>query len=78
MDAVRIIAIVLIISGLWSLVDGSFSYTRETHKTRESKSGSLEVSVKEIQTVYIPDWAGIGAIIAGSLLLNRKRAGGDN
>ena len=75
MSAVKIIAIALIIAGLWGLVYGSFSYTRETRKTQETKSGSVEVSVKDTQTVYDPVWAGVGAIMAGSLLLtlaNRK------
>jgi hypothetical protein len=72
MSAVKIVAIVLIIAGLLGLVYGSFSYTRET---QEAKLGSLELSVKDTQTVYVPVWVGVGAIVAGGgllLLSNRK------
>ena len=33
------------------------------------KLGSLELSVKEKKTVSVPVWAGVGAIVAGGLLL---------
>ncbi|MGZ7124112.1 MAG: hypothetical protein ACXVIT_11420 [Halobacteriota archaeon] len=72
MSAVKIVAIVLIIAGLLGLVYGSFSYTRET---QEAKLGSLELSVKDTQTVYVPVWVGVAAIVAGGGLLlfsNRK------
>lgn len=75
MSAVKIIAAVLIIVGLLGLIYGSFSYIREIRKNQEIQSGSLEVFVKDTQTVHVPVWAGVGAIIAGSLLLtlaNRK------
>jgi TRAP-type C4-dicarboxylate transport system permease small subunit len=66
MDAVKIVAMVLIVAGLLSLAYGSFSYTKETH---EAKIGPLELSVKEKETVNIPVWAGVGAIIVGGILL---------
>ncbi|MDD1610629.1 MAG: hypothetical protein LUO95_08520 [Methylococcaceae bacterium] len=66
MNAVNMIAIVLIIGGILGLVYGSFIYTRET---QEAKIGPLELSVKESETVHIPVWASIGAIVAGSGLL---------
>jgi len=47
-------------------VYGSFSYTKETH---EAKIGPLELSVKEKETVNIPVWAGVGAIVVGAVLL---------
>jgi hypothetical protein len=59
-------AIVLIVAGVLGLVYGSFSYTKETHET---KIGPLELSVKEKETVNIPVWAGIGAIVVGGALL---------
>jgi hypothetical protein len=73
MNANRMIAIVLIVAGALGLAYGGFSYTKETH---QAKIGPLELSVKETQTVNIPLWAGIGAIVAGGLLLvlgERKR-----
>ena len=66
MNAVNMIAIVLIMGGILGLVYGSFIYTRET---QEAKIGPLELSVKESETVDIPVWASIGAIVAGSGLL---------
>ena len=73
MNAVRLIAIALIAAGILGLAYGSFSYTKDTH---DVKLGPIELSVKEKQTVNIPVWAGVGAILVGGLLLafgNTKR-----
>jgi hypothetical protein len=72
MNIVKIAAIMLIAGGILGLVYGSFSYTKETHR---ATLGSLELSVKDKQTVNVPAWAGIGAIVIGGVLLlvgNRK------
>jgi len=66
MSAVKIVAIVLIVAGVLGLVYGSFSYTKETH---EVKLGPIELSVKNKQTVNVPVWAGVGAIVIGGALL---------
>ena len=66
MNAVKIAAVVLIVAGILGLVYGSFSYTRETH---EAKLGPLELSVSDKQTVNVPVWAGVGAIVIGGALL---------
>jgi TRAP-type C4-dicarboxylate transport system permease small subunit len=66
MNAVKIAAIVLIGAGVLGLVYGSFSYTKETH---EATLGSIELSVKEKQTVNVPAWAGVAAIVIGGVLL---------
>jgi TRAP-type C4-dicarboxylate transport system permease small subunit len=66
MSAIKIAAIVLIAAGILGLVHGGFSYTKETH---EAKIGSLELSVKDKDTVNVPVWAGVGAIVVGGLLL---------
>jgi uncharacterized membrane protein YidH (DUF202 family) len=66
MNATKLIAIVLIAAGVLGLVYGSFSYTKETH---QAKLGPIELSVKEKQTVNVPVWAGVGAIVAGVVLL---------
>jgi hypothetical protein len=72
MSAVKIVAIVLVVAGILGLVYGTFSYTKETH---DVKLGPLELSVKEKQTVNVPIWAGVGAIVAGGglLLLAHKK-----
>ena len=66
MDTIKIVALVLIVVGILGLVYGSFSYTKETH---EAKIGPLQLSVKEKETVNIPVWAGVGAIVVGAVLL---------
>ena len=66
MNAVKVAAIALIVAGILGLAYGSFSYTKETHGV---KLGSLELSVKDKQRVNVPVWAGVGAIVAGGVLL---------
>ena len=73
MNGIRIAAIVLIVAGILGLVYGGFSYTRETH---QAKLGPLELSVKEKETVNIPLWAGVGAIVIGGVLLVAGRGKG--
>jgi heme/copper-type cytochrome/quinol oxidase subunit 2 len=65
-SALKIVAIVLIVAGIAGLVYGKFTYTKATH---EAKLGPIDLSVKEKQTVNIPLWAGVAAIVAGGLLL---------
>ena len=73
MSTVKILAIVIILAGVLGLVYGSFSYTKETH---EAKVGNIELSVKDKQTVNVPIWAGVGAIVVGGglLLLSSKKS----
>jgi len=66
MSAVKIVGIVLIVAGILGLVYGKFSYTKETH---DVKLGQIELSIKDKQTVNVPVWAGVGAIVVGALLL---------
>jgi hypothetical protein len=66
MNAVKIAAVVLIAAGILGLLYSSFSFTKETH---EVKLGPVELSVKEKQTVNVPVWAGVGAIVVGAVLL---------
>ena len=66
MNLIRIVAIVLIAAGVLGLVYGSFSYTKETHS---AKLGSLELSMKDKETVNVPQWLSVGGIVAGVLLL---------
>ena len=72
MDAIKIAGLALIVAGILGLVYGSFTYTKETH---EAKLGPIEMSVKEKETVNIPVWGGVGAIVLGGglLLLGSKK-----
>ena len=66
MNALRVVALALIVAGVLGLVYGGFSFTRETH---QAKVGPIELSVTEKERVNIPLWAGIGAIVIGGVLL---------
>ena len=66
MSAIKIAAIVLIVAGILGLVYGGFSYTKET---QQAKIGPLELSTKDKETVNVPVWAGVGAIVIGGILL---------
>lgn len=66
MNASRIIGIVLIVAGALGLAYGSFSYTKDTHT---AKIGPLQLSVKEKETINVPVWAGVAAIVAGGVML---------
>jgi TRAP-type C4-dicarboxylate transport system permease small subunit len=66
MNALKIVAIALIVAGSLALIYGGFSYTKESDQV---KLGPIELSVKSKETVNIPVWAGVAAIVAGAALL---------
>jgi multidrug transporter EmrE-like cation transporter len=66
MTPLRIAGIVLIVAGALALAYGGFSFTKETHK---AEIGPLKMSVQEKERVNVPQWAGLGAILAGVVLL---------
>ena len=66
MNASKIIGIVLIAAGALGLAYGSFTFTKDTHT---ANIGPLTLSVKEKETINVPVWAGIAAIVAGGVVL---------
>ncbi|MDO9132724.1 MAG: hypothetical protein U1E02_34605 [Hydrogenophaga sp.] len=66
MNTAKLVGIILIAAGAIGLIYGSFSYTKDTSAV---KLGPLELTVKEKETVNVPVWAGIGAIVVGAALL---------
>ena len=66
MNALKVVALALIILGALALAYGGFSYTSETH---HADIGPLHMSVSEKERVNVPLWAGVAAIIAGGLML---------
>jgi multidrug transporter EmrE-like cation transporter len=70
MNAVKMFAIVLIVAGALGLAYGGFTYTKETH---QAKLGPIELSVKDTETVNVPVWVGVGAIVAGMILLFARK-----
>jgi hypothetical protein len=70
MDALKTVAIVLIVGGVFALIYGGFSYTQDTQAAR---IGPIELTVSDTKTVNIPVWAGIGAIVAGASIVLARR-----
>lgn len=66
MNAIKLAAIALIVAGFIGLAYGGFSYTKATH---DVKLGPIALSVKEKQSVDLPIWLSVGAIVVGGLLL---------
>jgi len=66
MNAVKLVAVALIIAGGWGLAYGRFSYTKET---QQAQLGPLQLTVSDQETINIPVWAGAAAIAAGLLML---------
>ena len=66
MNSSKLAGVVLLVAGVLALVYGGFSYTKDTTAV---KLGPLELTVKEKETVNVPLWAGIGAIVVGAALL---------
>jgi hypothetical protein len=65
-NAMKFLGVLLLVGGILALAYGGFTYTKETHET---KIGPLVLSVQDKQTVNVPIWAGIGAVVIGGLLL---------
>lgn len=66
MNAIKILGIILVIAGILGLAYGKFSFTKDSHVAR---MGPMEFTVKDRETVNIPLWAGVVAIVAGGALL---------
>ncbi len=66
MKTAQIFGALLIAAGAIGLAYGSFSYTKESQAV---KVGPLELTVKQQETVNVPVWFGVGAIVLGAALL---------
>jgi hypothetical protein len=66
MNSIKMAGIALIVAGALGLFYGAFSYTRNTHRMHV---GSLELSMTDKETVNIPVWAGVAALVAGGAML---------
>jgi hypothetical protein len=66
MNSIKMAGVALLVAGALALVYGGFSYTKDTTAV---KLGPLELTVQEKETVNIPLWAGIGAMVVGGVLL---------
>lgn len=72
MNVVKLIGVLLIAAGLIGLLYGGFTYTKTTH---DAKVGPIEFSVKDKETINVPIWAGVGAIVVGAGLLVAGKKG---
>lgn len=66
MNAVKLVAIVMIVLGGLGLAYGGFSFTKDRHT---AELGPLKMSVDEKEHVNIPVWAGAGLLVVGVVLL---------
>jgi TRAP-type C4-dicarboxylate transport system permease small subunit len=65
-NAVKIAGLALILAGVLALIYGGFSYTKDSH---QAKVGPIELSISEKETVNVPIWVGVGAIVIGGALV---------
>lgn len=66
MNAMRVVGALLLVLGLVGLMTGGFSFTKDT---TQAKLGPLELTVKEKESVNVPQWLSIGAMVAGAVVL---------
>ena len=66
MNPLKGAAIVLIAAGAAGLIYGGFTYTKDTHT---AQIGALQMTMQDRQTVNIPVWAGVAAIVVGAGIL---------
>ena len=66
MNSLKGVAILLLVAGALALVYGGFTYTKKTHK---AELGPISFAIKDKETVNVPVWAGIAAVVAGGVLL---------
>ena len=66
MKAMRIVGVLLLVLGLAGVLTGGFSFTKDT---TQAKLGPLELTVKEKESVNIPQWMSLGAMVVGGVVL---------
>jgi len=66
MNAMRIVGVLLLMLGLAGFLTGGFSFTKDT---TQAKLGPLELTDKEKESVNIPEWLSLGAMVLGGAAL---------
>ena len=66
MKAMRIVGVLLLVLGLAGFLTGGFSFTKDI---TQAKLGPLELTVKEKESVNIPQWMSLGAMVLGGVVL---------
>jgi len=66
MNPMRIAGIILLVLGLAGLLTGGFSFTKDTTK---AEIGPLKLQIQEKESVNVPQWLSLGAMLVGGVLL---------
>lgn len=66
MNAMRIIGVLMLVLGLAGFLTGGFSFTKDA---TQAKLGPLELTVKEKESVNVPQWLSLGAMVLGGVVL---------
>ena len=66
MTAMRIVGVLLLVLGLTGFLTGGFSFTKDT---TQAKLGPLKLTVKEKETINVPQWLSLGAMVLGGVVL---------
>ena len=61
----RVLAVLLLVAGVWILVYKGISVPKES----EGKLGPIEVKVNHTERYQLPTWLGVGCVAAGGGLL---------
>jgi uncharacterized membrane protein YphA (DoxX/SURF4 family) len=66
MNAMRIAGIILIVLGIAGFFTGGFSFTKNETK---AQLGPIKLQVQEQESVNVPQWLSLGALVIGGVLL---------
>jgi hypothetical protein len=66
MTPIRLLGVVLAVAGIAALFVNDISFTRSTE---EASLGPVSVAVDKEETVAIPTWAGLAALLLGAGLV---------
>ena len=66
MNAMKIAGIILLVLGLAGFFTGGFSFTKNETK---AQIGPLKLQVQEQESVNVPQWLSVGAMVIGGVLL---------
>ena len=66
MNAAKIGGIILVVVGLAGFFTGGFSFTKDR---TAAKIGPIELTVKDTESMKIPEWLSLGAVALGVVML---------
>ena len=66
MKPVAVVAVLLILAGLFGLAYGQFTYARETH---DAQIGPVDIQIREREQVDVPTWVSIACVAIGGAML---------